>query len=246
MEKICNKCEKIKDITEFYKNKSGRDGYTSSCKDCICKRQKQYQQNNHEMYLARQAVIRKKFNEKRLSQYSENKNFPIEKICKKCGNMKAINEFHIRRLSNDGHADICRDCVSLIKKEHYQNNKEQYREKNINQRIKNFEKIMQSKKRTFEKYGKKYRDNNKLRNKKIREEVINHYGGCCAICGTKEKLLLHHGFFNGKEHRKVAGKDIGVYIDILKKGFPDNEGYQILCKSCHVQLHSKLRHEQKT
>lgn len=35
MNKICNKCNKIKDISEFRKDKYTKDGYTSRCKYCI-------------------------------------------------------------------------------------------------------------------------------------------------------------------------------------------------------------------
>jgi hypothetical protein len=33
--KVCNKCKKEKPISEFYKNRTMRDGYTSQCKECI-------------------------------------------------------------------------------------------------------------------------------------------------------------------------------------------------------------------
>ena len=34
MEKRCNRCNELKDINEFYKNRCTKDGYRSVCKEC--------------------------------------------------------------------------------------------------------------------------------------------------------------------------------------------------------------------
>ena len=44
MEKKCNKCNVVKDISEFYKAKTNKDGLNKACKVCI----KQYHQFNKE------------------------------------------------------------------------------------------------------------------------------------------------------------------------------------------------------
>ncbi len=46
MVKKCNKCGKIKDIIEFNKQKSSKDGYARHCKECIAKRWKEYYRKN--------------------------------------------------------------------------------------------------------------------------------------------------------------------------------------------------------
>ena len=33
--KACNKCDIIKELTEFYKCKTTRDGYLNKCTDCV-------------------------------------------------------------------------------------------------------------------------------------------------------------------------------------------------------------------
>lgn len=42
--KICSKCRKIKNIKEFYKNKSKKDGLSIWCKKCI----KEWREKNSE------------------------------------------------------------------------------------------------------------------------------------------------------------------------------------------------------
>lgn len=46
--KHCNTCNKDKDISQFYIVKSGKDGYTSQCKDCIRARQQKYNESHRE------------------------------------------------------------------------------------------------------------------------------------------------------------------------------------------------------
>lgn len=45
--KRCSKCKEIKPITEFYKNRSTKDGCHSWCKSCDEIWQKQYRQSGH-------------------------------------------------------------------------------------------------------------------------------------------------------------------------------------------------------
>ena len=42
--KTCSKCKIIKPISEFYQRKTSKDGYISSCKQCVLTSTKQYSQ----------------------------------------------------------------------------------------------------------------------------------------------------------------------------------------------------------
>lgn len=46
--KRCSKCKVIKNINEFHKNKSRKDGYSHWCKTCNCKDSKLYRENNRD------------------------------------------------------------------------------------------------------------------------------------------------------------------------------------------------------
>lgn len=72
--------------------------------------------------------------------------------------------------------------------------------------------------------------------RRLREEVINHYGGVCVCCGEDEIvfLALDHVNDDGAEHRRKVGSNI--YSWIRSHGFP--EGFQVLCSNCNWAKHS--------
>lgn len=74
-----------------------------------------------------------------------------------------------------------------------------------------------------------------------RQQVVDAYGGRCEVCGITELrfLTLDHSFQDGAEHRRRVGKDI--YTDIIKRGFPKDEGYRVLCwnHNCAKQYSNK-------
>jgi hypothetical protein len=135
-----------------------------------------------------------------------------------------------------------KEKIKKAKREYYLSHRDEILEKKAKYRVENSEKVRLSGKSCQELHREEYNAHRRERNREMRETVINHYGGCCSICGTTEKLLLHHRFFDGDEHRKRVGKDIEVFIDIINRGFPENEGYQILCRPCHMSLHDTSRH----
>ncbi len=48
MQKICKRCQRNLDISEFYKHKMMGDGHLSFCKECTKKRVKKHRENNLE------------------------------------------------------------------------------------------------------------------------------------------------------------------------------------------------------
>lgn len=111
------------------------------------------------------------------------------KICTKCKIEKDFDEFHKHKRCKDGLANRCKECSSLDKKEYYDNNKsdvkdrvKKYRDDNIevvNERVKNY--YTKNKEELLE-YKKNYHIVNKERKdelyKKWREnnrEHINEY-----------------------------------------------------------------------
>ena len=49
--KICNKCNTIKHLDFYYKNKNARDGLTTCCKECISTKNRNSYLNNKENIL---------------------------------------------------------------------------------------------------------------------------------------------------------------------------------------------------
>lgn len=70
----------------------------------------------------------------------------------------------------------------------------------------------------------------------LRNEIIQHYGGKCICCGEIEKTFLAIDHINGggNKHRKQikALAPCSFYRWIIAQGFPDD--LQILCYNCNM------------
>lgn len=77
--KVCSKCGVEKDINEFYKSKSNKDGYMGFCKECKNKYQKQYKEKIKNVIKNMTNNIEKNTKKK----YQREKNNVIKKIKKK-------------------------------------------------------------------------------------------------------------------------------------------------------------------
>jgi len=75
----------------------------------------------------------------------------------------------------------------------------------------------------------------KQRRKKIREQVLGHYGNKCAYCGETEYrfLAIDHINNDGAAQRKVLGqaKCSGFYEWIIDNNYPKD--LQVLCHNCN-------------
>ena len=92
----------------------------------------------------------------------------------------------------------------------------------------------------------KYREQNKtvidarrkLKYRKRKEEVIDHYGGSCECCGEhrREFLTIDHVNGGGTKHRKTLGVEGGssIYRFLQVRDYPD--GYRVLCMNCNFSM----------
>ena len=91
---------------------------------------------------------------------------------------------------------------------------------------------------------KKWRQNNRdgynqigrESNHRLRDDVINAYGGKCACCGEtrKEYLSIDHKNGNGNKQKReigVAGST-GLYYWLRQNNYP--KGFQVLCFNCNM------------
>ena len=146
----------------------------------------------------------------------------MEKQCKKCKESKEReNNFYFYEKGNSWDS-TCVACRRIEKINWRENNREHKRVYNRIWKSKNKSKV------SF--YQTKY-------NRKIRKEVIKHYGNSCACCGEKayEFLAIDHINGGGNKHRKETGQR-ALARWIKSKGFP--EGFQILCFNCNMAKHN--------
>lgn len=100
--KICSKCNIEKELSEFYKSKTGKYGVRSSCKLCYAENEKCYYQKNKEHKAAYQ---------------QDNK----EKISKRTKLWVKNNKERIQKYNQNN-----KESISRRKKKYYQDNKEYY------------------------------------------------------------------------------------------------------------------------
>lgn len=78
---------------------------------------------------------------------------------------------------------------------------------------------------------------NIVRNRELKQLVIDAYGGKCACCGEKlfEFLCIEHSRNDGAKQRRElkygTGRDF--YLWLSKRGFPKDLGLEILCFNCN-------------
>lgn len=75
----------------------------------------------------------------------------------------------------------------------------------------------------------------KCRNK-LKNEIINAYGGKCACCdeGNDVFLTIDHTNGGGNQHRKEIGSDGGtsMYYWLKRNNYPN--GFRVLCWNCNA------------
>ena len=99
MDKKCNKCNETKNITEFHKDGSKKDGYKNQCKICEGNKKKTYYQENKD-----------KRNEYEKAKYHSDETTKIKKLLKRrilaCLTCKTSNTIN----------DICSCDLDFFKK----------------------------------------------------------------------------------------------------------------------------------
>jgi hypothetical protein len=90
---------------------------------------------------------------------------------------------------------------------------------------------------TCDKCRARQKESRDKRNKTMRDQVFNHYGGYkCVCCGetTQMLLTLDHKNNDGAEHRRQLGgsRTLKLYRWIIDNNYPPM--FQILCWNCNI------------
>jgi hypothetical protein len=96
--KRCSKCDDIKGVTEFYKNKKIKCGYDSWCKEC--------QDNKKSLYYSQSLYYQKSPKSiEREELLKDNK-----KRCTKCKDIKSLDSFSPDKNVKCGYTSWCKEC----------------------------------------------------------------------------------------------------------------------------------------
>jgi len=116
--KICSRCGIEKELSEFNKKVSKKDGYNSQCRLCV----------NQKVVIGDKRKCNTCHKEKDFTDFKRKKTFSYKcndcfigynithKVCNKCNIEKDIFDFEIRK-DNGKYRNKCKDCKSLHLKE---------------------------------------------------------------------------------------------------------------------------------
>ena len=78
----------------------------------------------------------------------------------------------------------------------------------------------------------------------IRKEMIEAYGGKCAICGISDSIVLDidHIDNSGAKDRRKGMWGWRLYRWLRKNNYP-KDNFQLLCKNCNWMKHIKNKHK---
>lgn len=84
----------------------------------------------------------------------------------------------------------------------------------------------------------KVREMDRKYRRKLKDEMIDAYGGICMCqgCGEYRREFMsldHMQPGEAKEHRKTFGNNKKVYIHLKKLGWPKDK-YRLLCLNCNM------------
>jgi len=156
----------------------------------------------------------------------DNKAWLSDPICTKCNQTKSLSEFaHYNTLRRDGKihsrwSHICKPCIKLQGAE--------YRKAHPGA-LAEWQRRPGNEKKTAN-YHRKYR-------RKLRMAILHHYGGNpphCTCCGEDEItfLTIDHINNDGAEKRRLHLNDMGIFKDLIQRGFPPE--VTVLCYNCNM------------
>lgn len=147
------------------------------------------------------------------------------KTCRRCLASYPPSGFHKNRGNKDGLSNLCKSCQSEVNKAYHHKHREHLLLRMREWHARNRDRVLAY---------------NKERSKRIKTEVMSHYGGRCRCCGEHRLpfLTIDHVHNDGASHRRQLhaksrgrGAGEGFYKWLIRHGFP--EGFQVLCFNCN-------------
>lgn len=217
MNKKCPKCQAVKGLNEFYKDKNKTDGKNYWCKKC----QKEYQQSPKA----------KQYNKEYQKKYRQS---PEGKQAQKKYNQSPKGKQNRKKYRQS-------PKFKQAQKRYYQNPEHNKKIKENSRKIRKLRKTKNLCQRCGQPNDIKgdccsnCKGKMRQRYENIKSIVFNYYGSKCECCGENNQkfLSIDHIYRDGTKHRKEIGSgSLVLYRWLIQNNFP--EGFQILCYNCNI------------
>jgi hypothetical protein len=235
MEKKCNKCNVVKDVSEFSKRKGNKDSLNGSCKQCVKEKRKEYYNTNKEK-IKKQAKQYQEANKEKIKEYGKeyynaNNERYKELRVKNKDKRKQYLEANKEKLREKKRQY---DQANKKKaKEYYQTNKDRIRVVSKKYREANKEKISEyskeyreDNKEKIKEYGKEYREGNKDKTKNRINSYIKSRRKNDSLyklkLSVKSSIKRHLKGIKSKGTIDIVGLDYKEFQDYLMVGYKDN------------------------
>lgn len=160
------------------------------------------------------------------------------RVCDRCQQKKAIDLFGRRTGRGDGHARVCKRCVTDRRNILNAANREEVARKqrvyitNLSPQQREEARLRASE--WYVQNSERVKDQARLRRLALRNEMLSAYGGRCSCCGESEDafLTLDHKNRDGAAHRRQLGNTYATWQDLKRRGWP-KRGYTLLCYNCN-------------
>lgn len=174
----------------------------------------------------------------------------MNKKCNRCPHIQPIEDYYTNPRTGK-QSFYCRKCKREIDNLGYQRHREKrlkecaaYREANrvtINEYFRERkanatpeQRVVWSEKARIYREHQLTRAKRRRWAKKLRDEVLEHYGGAaCKCCGETELdlLTLDHKFDDGAEHRRTVARHKNIYQWARQHGYPPI--FDVMCFNCN-------------
>jgi len=207
--KICPKCheEKPANTTFFNKNKSTKDGLSCYCKECLKIKSARYYLKEKERILRKTSAYQKR--KMATNKIEFDVNLMRFKSCNKCKKLLSLSHYSKENCRRDKLSGICKNCSAIKstvyrqkkpekRKEYYQKTKEHQKLKEREYRIKNRDKVNETKRN--------YRKNNPIKMKEKDNKEVTELRKNYIV-----KLI------KGKNYKIIKTNDIPLKLIEIKR-----------------------------
>lgn len=198
MTKQCSKCKIIKDINEFYKSKSRKDGIRDQCKSCEKEYSRQYNILNKDILKSKRIIYLKENKEKVAKTLKKYKDKNKEKISKQSKIYKKNNREKIAIKAKPYQKEYYKTHIEAIKaynktnKELIKERSKQYQKDNRGSIALKAKIYRKDNKEEIVIWRKKYLDNNKERQSRVHREY----------CKKNREKIAKQSYQHRKERRE--------------------------------------------